>query len=413
MPITVKHTKVSTIPDDADTSLVRPSDWNADHTLAGLGTMAEQNANAVAITGGTGTFTSVTTPIVQATNSAGLALKNSAGTTQMSMGAGGGDNITVSVPIAITPANALVNISPTGTGTVTINPTASGTINNVTIGATTAVAGSFTNLSVTGTTSFDGSQGIAGQVLTSAGSGNTPVWGAAPAAAAGGSDTQIQFNNSGVLAGNSTYTMVSSVMKENGFNFVSQADVGSNPNQVPLNQYLGKLAFQDLAQRNLESSLATSAGLTAVTAVTGSLTLATGGVTLANQLMAVGSVWRIRAYGTYAGILSANTRQFTLRCFWGSTALTAVTSGNVLTTAQTTNWSVEFVITGSSATAVWVTGLLSSQVTSATIPLDNIATAASVTGLTTNSTLDFRVGQTGTATADTINVHSVTMERIR
>ncbi len=50
MPITVKHSKVSTIPDDADTSLVRPSDWNADHTLVGLGTMAEQNANAVAIT---------------------------------------------------------------------------------------------------------------------------------------------------------------------------------------------------------------------------------------------------------------------------------------------------------------------------------------------------------------------------
>jgi hypothetical protein len=99
--------------------------------------MAEQNANAVAITGGTATLTSVTTPIVQATNSAGLALKNSGGTTQISMGAGGGDNITVSVPIAINPANALVNISPTGTGTVTINPATAGTINNTSIGATT------------------------------------------------------------------------------------------------------------------------------------------------------------------------------------------------------------------------------------------------------------------------------------
>lgn len=66
MPITVKHSKVSTIPDDADTSLVRPSDWNADHTLVGLGTMAEQNANNVNITGGSitgvsglGTVTSV------------------------------------------------------------------------------------------------------------------------------------------------------------------------------------------------------------------------------------------------------------------------------------------------------------------------------------------------------------------
>jgi hypothetical protein len=64
MAITVKHNKVSTIPDDADTSLVRPSDWNADHTLVGLGTMAEQNATSVAITGGTinGTTIGATTP---------------------------------------------------------------------------------------------------------------------------------------------------------------------------------------------------------------------------------------------------------------------------------------------------------------------------------------------------------------
>ena len=53
MAITVKHSKVSLIPDGDDTSVVRPSDWNADHTLVGLGTMAEQDANNVAITGGT------------------------------------------------------------------------------------------------------------------------------------------------------------------------------------------------------------------------------------------------------------------------------------------------------------------------------------------------------------------------
>ena len=35
MAITVKHTKVSTIPDGDDTSVVRPSDWNADHQLTG------------------------------------------------------------------------------------------------------------------------------------------------------------------------------------------------------------------------------------------------------------------------------------------------------------------------------------------------------------------------------------------
>jgi hypothetical protein len=44
MTVTVKHPFVSTIPDDADTSIVRPSNWNADHTIVGLGTAAELNA---------------------------------------------------------------------------------------------------------------------------------------------------------------------------------------------------------------------------------------------------------------------------------------------------------------------------------------------------------------------------------
>ena len=63
MTVTVKHKFVSSIADGTDTSLVRPSNWNDTHDLAGLGTMAEQNANAVAITGGTisnVTFTSDT-----------------------------------------------------------------------------------------------------------------------------------------------------------------------------------------------------------------------------------------------------------------------------------------------------------------------------------------------------------------
>jgi hypothetical protein len=210
MAITVKHTKVSTIPDDADTSLVRPSDWNADHTLVGLGTMAEQNANNVNITGGTITgvsglgdvvgpasstdnavarfdsttgkllqnsvvtvgdtgaitgittlaaSTSVTTPIVQATNSAGLALKNSAGTTQISMGAGGGDNITLASSTNINGTNAQIDISPTGTGHVHIKPTGVnsieiaptyvGEMDNVTIGSITPAAGTFTLISNT------------------------------------------------------------------------------------------------------------------------------------------------------------------------------------------------------------------------------------------------------------------------
>jgi hypothetical protein len=70
MAIVVTHTKVSTIPDGDDTSLIRPSDWNETHTLTGLGTMAEQNANAVAITGGT--ISGVTLPASNITGTLGV-----------------------------------------------------------------------------------------------------------------------------------------------------------------------------------------------------------------------------------------------------------------------------------------------------------------------------------------------------
>jgi len=98
MAINVKHSKVSTIPDGDDSSLIRPSDWNADHVLdgtvsvenggtgastltgyvkgngtsamtasatipstdvTGLGTMSAQNANNVTITGGSISGTTV------------------------------------------------------------------------------------------------------------------------------------------------------------------------------------------------------------------------------------------------------------------------------------------------------------------------------------------------------------------
>jgi hypothetical protein len=207
--------------------------------------------------------------------------------------------------------------------------------------------------------------------------------------------------------GSETYTERMRMTPNGGLNIGAATDPGAGNLSVTGSVSAGS--------RALGGVFAAAGGLTAVTAVAGSLTLATGGVTIASQVMASGSVWRVTAYGTYAASSSANARTLTMACFWGTTALTSVTTGNILAgTAQTTPWRVELEITGSSATAAWCTAILSAQVTSATIPLNYISTAASVTGLTTTSTLDFRVGQTGTATAgDTINVHSVILERIK
>ena len=46
-----------------------------------------------------------------------------------------------------------------------------------TVAALTITSANVVDLAVTGITSFDGTQGTAGQVLTSAGTGNTPIWG--------------------------------------------------------------------------------------------------------------------------------------------------------------------------------------------------------------------------------------------
>jgi len=166
--------------------------------------------------------TSVTTPIVQASNSAGLSLKNASGTTQMSVGAGGGDNMSINVSTNLNGANAQIDISPTGTGHVHIKPSGTGsievaptnvgTIDNMTIGATTPKNGSFVDLSVTGITSFDGSQGTAGQVLTSAGTGATPTW-TTPTT---GTVTSVSFTGGIITVANPTTTPALTVAGTSG-----------------------------------------------------------------------------------------------------------------------------------------------------------------------------------------------------
>ena len=108
MPITVKHSKTSAIPDAGDSTLVQPSDWNADHTLTGLGTMAEQNANAVAITGGT--ISGVTIPA-----------SNVTGTLQVNQGGTGATTLTGYVKgagtVAMTASATIPNTDITGLGT--------------------------------------------------------------------------------------------------------------------------------------------------------------------------------------------------------------------------------------------------------------------------------------------------------
>jgi hypothetical protein len=108
MAIIVTHTKVSTIPDGDDSSLIRPSDWNSTHTLTGLGTMAEQNANAVAITGGT--ISGVTLPASNITGTLGVPNGGTGATTLTGYVKGTGVT-------AMTASSTIPNTDITGLGT--------------------------------------------------------------------------------------------------------------------------------------------------------------------------------------------------------------------------------------------------------------------------------------------------------
>ena len=83
MAIVVTHTKVSTIPDGDDSSVVRPSDWNADHQLVGTVSVDNGGTGASTLTGyvkgnGTSAFTaSATVPSTDVTGLGTMSIQNS------------------------------------------------------------------------------------------------------------------------------------------------------------------------------------------------------------------------------------------------------------------------------------------------------------------------------------------------
>jgi sugar lactone lactonase YvrE len=90
--------------------------------------------------------------------------------------------------------------------------------------------------------------------------------------------------------GNTTGSFLNNGFRENisgqYFNLVSQTDIGSAPNEIPLNQYLGNLAYQDAANiaGNLRAGSINDTPIGATTASTGAFTtLNTSGAVVFND----------------------------------------------------------------------------------------------------------------------------------
>jgi hypothetical protein len=158
--------------DTAASLVITSADINGG-TIDGA-TIGASSASTGAFTTATAS-TSFASPVFKATSSAGGALQNSSGTNQLQWGGGGGNNLSVDVAININPANAQVAISPTGTGSVTINPATAGTINNMSVGATTASTGAFTTLSATGVATVSAGS-VSAPAITTSGDTNTGIF---------------------------------------------------------------------------------------------------------------------------------------------------------------------------------------------------------------------------------------------
>ena len=68
--------------------------------------------------------------------------------------AGTFNSLTATGVVNLTPSNANVTISPSGTGQLIIAPAGGGTMDNVTIGSITPAAGTFTNVALSSTQQF-------------------------------------------------------------------------------------------------------------------------------------------------------------------------------------------------------------------------------------------------------------------
>jgi len=167
-------------------------------------------------------------PFFDAANSAGGALRNAGGTSQLSWGAGGGDNLALNVSTNINGANAQIDISPTGTGHVHIKPagtgaieiapTSLGTINNMSIGATTASTGKFTTIDFSSTLAVSGATGSAGQVLTSNGA-SAPTWTTPTAYATVTDDTTTNAVRYPLFADQTTGNLATTLVSSTKYNF--------------------------------------------------------------------------------------------------------------------------------------------------------------------------------------------------
>lgn len=276
-------------------------------TITGLTATTPITATSLIVTGATvptnGFFLGAANSVSIATNSTEHWLVNASGNLNPVGTKGIGTNIApVSEVVATT-----ISTSPAGSGSNLTGTTfaADGTDTNIGLNITPKGTGRTTITNLTSTsprfvTSINDTNGNEVFLITATASAVNEVnvtngaTGTGPTLAASGGDTNINLR----LAPKGT-GQVQELVSSTYYALASQYDVGTAPNQIPLNQYLGTMAFQDAVAVSVGQLRANgSGGIGYSTGSGGAVTQATSRTTGVTLNAVNGAITLVSAAGT-------------------------------------------------------------------------------------------------------------------
>jgi len=157
--------------------------------------------------------------------------------------------------------------------------------------------------------------------------------------------------------------------------------------------------------------LAFAGSLTSVTNINITTTDTTGGITLANQTAAAGTLWRVRFHAQYVAANNATARNMQITVYWGATAL--IQTSIVVTPSQANTWNLEgeYLLNGTGTTAIWESGYTHCETGAALKP--TWLAPASTAVPSGAQTIDLRFSMSATGPVDNWSIDGVTIERLK
>jgi hypothetical protein len=312
-----------------------------------------------------------------AAGSGGGSLRTNGGTACLQWGGGGGTNVTIDGAINMNGAGAAIQISPTSSGTVTINPNGASTMNNVAIGGTTPLAGTFTDFRVNNTISLAGSTGTAGYLIQSNGA-SAPTWvnpASLTVSAAATATNATNAANVAIIDDTTTATTVYPVWANSTSGNQALETSSTKLSFVPSTGTLSATVFSGAGTSltGTASSLTAGAVANALTIGTG-LTLSSGTTfngSAAVTLNATGST--INSQTTGYTLVAADAGKTISITTGGVTIPNAVMSAGNIITIYNNSGSSQTITQGASLTLQWA-GQSSSTTGNRTLGLYGIAT---------------------------------------